>query len=85
MTDDRDGRQCEGTLYLRHVPPPAAVQVHVLAEGHAVLVRADSIEVLAEDEVAVEELEQMDPLAGCSRPESAASARSAIRRRCGGR
>ena len=64
VVDDRNGRSVEGTLYLRHVPTPEHVQVHVIAEGGSWAVVPDSIEVLVPEEVTVEDLEAHDPLVG---------------------
>ena len=64
VVDDRSGRSCEGVLHLRHVPSVGYAQVNVLVDGWAIAVRSDSIEVLVEDEVSVEELERLDPLVG---------------------
>lgn len=64
VADDRDARSVEGILYLRHVPSPEHVQVQVLVDGGLWLVTPESIEVLVPQEVAVEDLEALDPLVG---------------------
>lgn len=64
VVDERSAGMVEGVLHLRHVPRLGYVQVLVLDEQRAWSVRAESIEVLEQQVVSLEQLEASDPLVG---------------------